>query len=103
ASEQMQWYLKNYGRETCLENCIGLEKNTLSSAEKDKKPQLLSWIERAKQMIQTDNQVRECIMLINHCATMRSLSPAKARTRKDFLSLLRTLLVSSEPLIVQEH
>jgi carboxyl-terminal processing protease len=101
-SEQVQWFLKNYGRESCLENCI-----TTSKKEKEKKNQEKgenkSWNERVKQMLQTDNQVRECILLINTLDMLETVCPKNTKTRAEALCILRKLHVSHEPLIIQEE
>jgi carboxyl-terminal processing protease len=109
-TEQMQWYLKNYGRECALENSIKtcpaekeeIKKKEQEEKEKSASKQPTTWADRAKQMFQTDNQLRETISLINSLATAKATNPKLTRTRKDSLTFLKKHHLTNEILEIEE-
>ena len=118
-TEQVKWFTENYGREQKLENYIKVdnkgnnthdtsdskeEKSSKKKKDKEKKEKDASgrWIERAQEMMKTDNQLRMAIMLINILEQIKELSPDKIATRKKTIQALEQNLVKSDKLDLVE-
>lgn len=102
--EQMTWFMKNYGRESALENFIKPPEQTKKEEAKEKKKEpakpahMLSSKERsqkrAEQMLETDNQLRQTIALIDMLASAQQHCPQLVRSRSSALSFLGTMFVT---------
>jgi len=117
-SEQMVWFTKNYGRENTFENFIKppdgsitgngtcvLEDDGKKESEKEnsKKDGPTRWTERAKEMLQTDNQLRATISLINLFNLYRSsLEDEKIANRVDAIEYIERLFVTAKTLDIVE-
>ena len=108
-TEQMQWYVKNYGREATLDNYIKvtkegvpLPKEKKEEKKKEDKKENSRRFERAKEMLQNDNQLHECISLINLLHTAQKYTPHLVKTRHDALAYLRGNYISNDNLEIEE-
>jgi hypothetical protein len=110
-TEQLVWFTKNYGRERALSNYIkvdaNVEKGELDDAEKDgkksdDKEKKKTWAERAQAMLETDNQIRDTISLINLLYTGKSLNQALVNSRAKALEFLKNNFINSEKLTLVE-
>jgi carboxyl-terminal processing protease len=112
-TEQIQWFTKNYGREETLDNYIKVtkdgmplpkekkdkkEKNSASSTKKDGSRRF----DRAKEMLQNDNQLRDCISLISMLNTAQTYTPKLVTTRADALAYLKQNHISNDKLEIKE-
>lgn len=105
-TEQMTWFTDTYGRESCLDNHIKVVDSPTTKKgpvkkSKDKNP-TERWQERVKQMLQTDNQLRETINLITMLATARVNIPALVKDRPLALTYLKQNHISHENLEIEE-
>lgn len=101
-TEQIQWFTKYYGRESNLQNYIKIEDNAPQTTPKkpdDKKNRLL---ERAQEMLKTDNQLRDTIALINIFNSFKELSPEQVCSRKKAVDYMKKHFVSSHEIDLQE-
>ncbi len=104
ATEQIQWFTKNYGRERSLNNYI----NTAEPAKKQNETQTAKpnqpprWTERAKKMLQTDNQLREAITLINLLHTFQDFCPNKVCNRDQAIAQLKKSHIAHDTLDIEE-
>ena len=108
-TEQIQWFIKNYGREETLDNYIKVAKDgTPLVKDKDEKketPKKKSGskrYDRAKEMLQNDNQLRDCIALISMLHTAQKHTPHLVKTRADALAYLKQNHISSDKLDIEE-
>ncbi len=113
-SEQVQWFTKNYGREETLDNYIKVTKNgkPLPSNKKDKKNAKNNMRsdkkesnrrqDRAKEMLQNDNQLRDCISLISSLHTAQTYTPDLVKNRADALAYLKQNHISTDKLEIEE-
>ncbi len=101
-TEQMQWFTKYYGREHALSNSIKLSNHTdkKEDTKDDKKP--TRWIERAKSMMQTDNQLREAIDILNLLHNFKGLCPNQVCNRTQALAHLKKNHISHDKLNIEE-
>lgn len=60
------------------------------------------WIDRAKKMIQTDNQVRETISMVNIITNYKNQNPTHTCTRRQAYDILKSNLITNETLDIQE-
>lgn len=102
-TEQMQWFTKYYGREQALTNYIkvGNEADKKDKAD-GKKSTPTRWAERAKEMLQTDNQLREAISLINLLGTFQSMCPELVSNRIKAIEQLKASSISNDKLDIEE-
>lgn len=101
-NEQTQWFTKYYGREQALNNSIKVHKEDIKKASTQGKKEESRWIDRAKKMIQTDNQVREAISMANMIATCKDQSPTHVCNRNEALAFLRKNHITNDVLDIQE-
>ena len=109
-TEQIQWFTKNYGREETLDNYIKVTKDgmPLPKEPKDKQVQHEQTkkhgrrYDRAKEMLQHDNQLRDCISLISMLHTAQTYTPKLVTTRADALSYLKQNYISGDTLEIEE-
>lgn len=112
ATEQMQWFTKYYGRESALENHIqphGKKKDEKKNEEKKDTAQACEhksakerWRERAKQMLKTDNQLREAIALVGMLDTAKKNCPQLVTNRQKTIDFLGHQFVVSDSLDVED-
>ena len=109
-SEQIQWFTKNYGREETLDNYIRVTKDgkPLPKEKKEKKEiapakkEGSRRFDRAKEMLQNDNQLRDCISLISSLDTAQTHTPDLVKIRADALAYLKQNHISSDKLDIEE-
>lgn len=112
-TEQIQWFTDNYGREETLDNYIKVTKEgTPLARERDKKNPFKTngegkkngsrRYDRAKEMLQNDNQLRDCISLISTLNTAQKYTPELVATRADALAYLKQNHMSSDKLEIEE-
>lgn len=109
-TEQIQWFTKNYGRESTLDNYIKVTKEGIP-LPKDKKERHIDPVtkkngsrrfDRAKEMLQNDNQLRDCISLISMLNTAQTYTPKLVTTRADALAYLKQNHISNDKLEIEE-
>ncbi len=109
-TEQMQWFIQSYGREETLKNHIKISdnvqsgkeeknnaKNTVNEAKKNNR-----WQERVKKMLETDNQLRATITLINTLHTAQDNVPDKIKTRQQAIAYLKKNNICDDKLKIEE-
>lgn len=108
-TEQIQWFTNNYGREETLDNYIKVTKDgTPLPKEKKEKKEVITKkdgnrrYDRAKEMLQSDNQLRDCISLISMLNTAQTYTPELVTTRADALAYLKQNHISSDKLEIEE-
>jgi carboxyl-terminal processing protease len=97
--EQVQWFKKFYGREKNLTNSIA-SPNAIS--EKEKKERQTSdkkkWIDKAKESLEKDAQVRATITLLNILNFAKRVAPELVSTRVKAVKLITSIVLSTQPL-----
>lgn len=108
-TEQMQWFINNYGREKTLDNYIKVTKDgTPLMKNKDEQKEIPikkrsnKRYDRAKEMLQNDNQLRDCIALISMLHTAQKYTPHLVKTRADALMYLKQNHINSDKLEIEE-
>ncbi|MDP3889368.1 MAG: S41 family peptidase [bacterium] len=110
-TEQIQWFTKVYGREQALENSIKPTPETektdakttkMDESKKEDKSKVNRWQERAKEMLQKDNQLRETITLINLLETAQQLCPDNVCTREKSIDFLKHNYITNETLDIEQ-
>ena len=109
-TEQVQWFTNNYGREATLDNYIKVTKQgmPLPKEKKEKnidpttKKEGSRRFDRAKEMLQNDNQLRDCISLISMLNTAQTYTPKLVTTRADALAYLKQNHISNDKLEIEE-
>lgn len=115
-TDQVVWFLKNYGREQALTNYIKTDstekaepdtkeiKKDTSGAKKedlkDKKDK--TWNERAKDMLAHDNQLRETITLINLLDMGKKCCPERVSNRTKAVEFFKSIYVGEKELSLVE-
>lgn len=105
-TKQMTWFTLNYGREQAFDNHIQITKNV--NDEKEKKEAELKesnekrWIDRAKKTLQSDNQLRATISLVNLLNTGYTLCPDQVCNREKALVFLKKNLLANDTLKIEE-
>jgi carboxyl-terminal processing protease len=112
ATEQSRWFLKHYGHENNLDRYIQVtpEIESLSSADRGasmashdtEKADLNRWMERAKEMLRHDNQLRTALMLTNAIDLALKNNTALVATRKQAILYLNDLALDARTLDIQE-
>ena len=106
-TEQMQWFTKHYGREQTLDNYIKISKSTENEKTKQEKKEEVEnksnrWQERAKEMLRSDNQLRETITLINMLYNAQIYTPDLVKNRKQAVTFLKQSHISNDILEIEE-
>lgn len=101
AATQVSWFTKFYGRERALENYINIQ-NEDEEKEPKKDTKEKNWTERAKDMLDQDNQFRETITLINILASAKTNCPADIGTREKALKFMKSMYLTTEKLNLVE-
>lgn len=111
-TEQMQWFTKYYGREQTLDNYIKIDKSTTEDKTNqkqelvqkedgaEKKPS--RWQERAKDMLEKDNQLHEAMTLINILHTAQVNTPDQVKNRKEAFDFLKQIYINGNTLDIEE-
>lgn len=104
-TKQMTWFTLNYGREQAFDNHIQVIKKAEDTEKKEmenKKDMGKRWIDRAKKMLQTDNQLRETISLVNLLDTAYTLCPDRVSNREKALAFLKNNHITNDALHIEE-
>jgi len=111
-TEQMIWFTKFYGRERALINYIQVEGNHEAETkkeeeekkekEKDKDKEKKTWSERAKTLLETDNQLRDTLSLINLLYTGKTSCPVDVSTRTKAVEFLKNNFITNDKLTLEE-
>lgn len=106
-TKQMTWFNLNYGREQAFENHIQVNKKTEqkdTSKENDEKNMTSEQrrVNRAIKMLQTDNQLRSTVSLINLLNTAYSLCPNQVCNREKAVTFLKSNHLPHDILQIQE-
>lgn len=104
-TEQIKWFTQSYGREKTLENYITINKESKEENKEEKpsttdQPKAQSLVKRIKDMLQTDNQLREAIIMMQIINTALTSSPESMTSRASALEYLKTIY--STDLDIQE-
>lgn len=107
ASKQIQWFTKYYGRESSHKNSIkaGSQSSDKKSddpkdTEDEDKPK--RWQERAKEMLQKDNQLRATITLINMLHAAEECCPKAIGTRTDAIKYLKDIYLDNNVITIED-
>lgn len=116
-TEQMKWFTKTYGREESLSNHIkphgkpfdklrggrvNQEKKLENKPVKKTTKKGSGWLERAQKMLETDNQLRETISLVNLFHTFQTVCPDKVCNRNKAIDFLKQNHITNETIEIQE-
>ncbi|HEX4068845.1 MAG TPA: S41 family peptidase [Candidatus Babeliales bacterium] len=113
-TEQIQWFTKNYGREETLDNYIKVTKDGVPLMKEKKDPSSHKApsgkfknndnrrYDRAKEMLQNDNQLRDCISLISMLNTAQKYTPKLVTSRGSALTYLKQNYISGDKLEIEE-
>jgi carboxyl-terminal processing protease len=104
-TEQMQWFVKNYGRESNLDHYIQVVETVKKEEPKkpeEKKDASVRWLERAKEMLQNDNQLRAAITLANILDTARKNAPDTVKTRSAARTYLEQNYLGAQVMEIEE-
>lgn len=95
-TEQQKWFTQTYGREQALSNYITVDESQKKETKKKaEEPKTKTWDDRIKEMLETDNQLRETITLINILASAQRNCPKKVFSQKKALEYLKDIYISS--------
>jgi len=106
-SKQIEWFTKYYGRESSHKNSIksGNQLDDLKKDDKkktdedDDKPK--RWQERAKEMLQKDNQLRATITLINMLNFAQKCCPKEVTNRADAVKYLKDIYLDNNAITIE--
>ena len=109
-TEQMQWFTKNFGREETLDNYINVTKQGIALPKEKRenkktmppKKEGNRRFDRAKKMLQDDNQLRDCISLINTLHTAQKYTPNLVKTHTNAHAYLKQNHMSNDKLEIEE-
>ncbi len=108
--EQTRWFMQNYGREETFKNHIKVHTKPITPPAGTAKSTPVGpdaaakrWSERAKELLQQDNQLRTAITLLNLLDTAQKTMPAQVATRQKAISFMRQqLLTNDTPLVIEQ-
>jgi carboxyl-terminal processing protease len=106
-TKQVTWFTANYGREKAYSNHIRAREKDPKDKDQDKKDGKKDdtkkrWIDRAKTMVQTDNQLRETISLINLLNTAYTHCPDGVCNRDKAISFLKKNHLTNDEIVIEE-
>lgn len=109
-TKQMIWFEKHYGRERNMRGSINGKKSIKDEETEDESEpeeseeeiKKLSWSERAKRVLNKDNQFRECITLVNLLHTAKTNCSALVNNRTTAVEFLKKNYLSDEKLDMEE-
>lgn len=102
-TEQMQWFTKYYGREKSHGKYIktaSSEENKEAAPTDETKP--TRWADRVKEMLQSDNQLRETISLINSLNEFKAVCPKNVCNRTKAVAFLKRNHLTNDKLNIEE-
>jgi len=105
-SKQLQWFNKYYGRESSHKNSIRIGAQAQEQRKKrgedddDDKPK--RWQERAKEMLQKDNQLRAAVTLINMLYAAYEHCPRAVATRAEAIEYLKNIYLDNNTITIEE-
>ena len=106
-SEQMRWFTQNYGREEAFKNHIKVHITTDTAQNKSPNEaadqSAKRWSERAKELLQQDNQLRAAITLINLLGTARQSCPAQVASHDKAIQFMRQHLITNDTQLTIEQ
>ncbi len=105
-TEQMQWFTKYYGREDGVGNFIkphDYRKNEPQNINKkdEKIDPKKGWLKRAQTMINSDNQLRETISLINLFDTFKKTCPNNVCNRNKAVEFLKKHHITNDEIEIE--
>jgi len=93
-----RWLLKNWpDNEQSTETEKARVNKTATTTKKNNR-----WQERVKKMLETDNQLRETITLINTLHTAQTNVPDKIKTRQQAITYLKQNNICDDKLEIEE-
>lgn len=105
-TEQIQWFTQHYGREESFKNHIKVHSSTEGAKPKEANSadqSVKRWLERTKELLQKDNQLRTAITLINLLGTAHQCCPALVSTRDEEIAFMREHLITNDtPLTIEQ-
>ncbi|MDR3550050.1 MAG: S41 family peptidase [Candidatus Babeliales bacterium] len=110
-TEQMVWFTKFYGRERALTNYIKVDANheeetkkekAKKEADEKKDKEKKTWSERARTLLETDNQLRDTISLINMLYTGKASCAAQVSNRNKAVEFLKNNFITNDSLTLEE-
>jgi len=106
-TEQMIWFTKFYGRERALSNYIKVDGNNddekkKEEEEKSKDKEKRTWSERARTLLETDNQLRDTLSLINMYYTGKTSCPVDVSNRTKAVEFLKSNFITNDKLTLEE-
>ncbi len=101
-TEQMTWFNTFYGRESALPNSIKPEGHKDDAKPKKAPSKEKNWTERAKEMLNKDNQFRGCLTLINMLGNAQTTTPNLVNNRHKAVEYLQKLYVPNKDLTLEE-
>lgn len=104
-TKQQQWFTKFYGREGVLKNSIKAhpeQKDTEKTEDANSNDKPKRWQDRAKDMLQKDNQLRATITLINTLHMAETCCPEKVDTRAKAVEFLKSTYLAGDELEIEE-
>jgi carboxyl-terminal processing protease len=103
-TEQMIWFNKCYGCERALTNYIKLD--NIDQDEKKKQPEATkkekNWTERARDILEKDNQFRETVSLINLFNVAQTCCQDKVGTRTKAVEFMKKIYITDDKLNLVE-
>jgi carboxyl-terminal processing protease len=105
-TEQIRWFTQNYGREESFKNHIKVHVTDTAPNKATSPPSDQSakrWSERAKDLLQQDNQLRAAITLINLLGTARQSCPALVANRDKAIQFMRQHLITNDTQLTIEQ
>jgi len=102
--KKVTWFLEHYGREESLKHSIKpeKEKQDKDKKKKDKDNDKKSYIEKIQQNLQTDNQFKETLQIINVYNFAKNTTPDKIDTRDHAVIFLKDLFVLNGKIKMKE-
>ncbi len=105
-SKQLEWLTKYYGRESSHKNSIKVHNKPETDTKDDKKgddeDKPKRWQERAKDMLQKDNQLRATITLINMLHFAQECCPQKVSSRADAVKYLKDIYLDNNAITIED-
>lgn len=106
-SKQIEWFTKYYGRESSHKNSIKTTKQEESSKSTKKEPEddedkPKRWQERARDMLQKDNQLRAAVTLINMLHFAEQCCPKEVANRADAVKHLKDIYLDNNTITIED-
>jgi carboxyl-terminal processing protease len=102
-TNQITWFTKFYGRERTLENYININGTSDEDEKKEAKAtKEKTWSDRAKDLLDNDNQFRDTITLINLLSTAKTHCPEQVSNREKAVKFIKGIYVTNDVLKIEE-